>query len=80
MITTNDFKRVKNDYCGNPRYVLHFLSLGANYNEALKLSKAFGGCKYRGKDFGGGIVFQSYNLGVLSDSLNEALKKQQQQR
>lgn len=80
MITTNDFKRIKNDSCGNPRYVLHFLRLSVEYNEALFISRKLGGCKYRGKDFGGGIVFQCFNLGFLADSLNEILLKQQQQR
>lgn len=79
MITTLDFKRIKNDSFGNPRYLLHFLRLNTEYNEALKLSKKLGGCKYRGKDFGGGIVFQSYSLDELTSSLNEILLKQQKQ-
>lgn len=78
MLTTDDFKRIKNDFCGNPRYLLHFLRLNTEYKEALFLSKKLGGCKYRGKDFGGGIVFQTYSLRSLVDSLNEALKQQQQ--
>jgi hypothetical protein len=36
--------------------------------------RTLGGKKYRGKDFGGGIVFQSYNLQSLVNSINE-LKK-----
>ena len=54
--------RVNNDTNGNPRYVIHYLDLHNDYNEALKISRKFGGKVYRGKDFGGGIVFQSYNL------------------
>ena len=32
------------------------------FNAALKKARTVGGRKYRGKWFGGGIVFQSYNL------------------
>ena len=48
-----------------------FLELHNDYNEAIKIARSFGGQKYRAKWFGGGIVFQSYN--VLSD-LSKALK------
>ena len=54
--------RVDNDVNGNPRYVVHFLSLSDNYNEALSQARKIGGKKYRAKWFGGGIVFSSYNL------------------
>ena len=36
--------------------------------------RKLGGKKYRGKDFGGGIVFQSYNLHELANEINEANK------
>lgn len=54
--------RVNNDIYGNPRYVIHYLVLHNDYFEALKISRKFGGKAYRGSDFGGGIVFQSYSL------------------
>ena len=53
---------VNNDVNGNPRFVIHYLDLHDDYDEALKIGRKFGGKKYRGKDFGGGIVFQSYSL------------------
>ena len=72
------FTRIKNDINGNPRYVVHFLDI-LNDNEtkdfrfmekyelAVSKAKEFGGKVYRGKDFGGGIVFQSYDInGLLS--------------
>jgi hypothetical protein len=62
MITENSFKRVNNDVNGNPRYVFHFLELADDYNEALKIAKKIGGKKFHNKQFGGGIVIQSYNL------------------
>jgi hypothetical protein len=66
-------KRINNDVNGNPRYVVHFYDLltdieGLNltilqrYELALKKARKVGGKMYRGKDFGGGIVFQSYNI------------------
>ena len=69
---TIEFTRVNNDIYGNPRYVTHFFSLLkedeqtlSNYNLAVKRANKLGGKKYRGNDFGGGIVFQSYNLDDL---------------
>lgn len=62
MITENNFTRINNDTNGNPRYVFHFLELADNYSEALKIAKKIGGKKFHNKQFGGGIVIQSYNL------------------
>lgn len=66
---TIEFTRVNNDINGNPRYVCHFFELlndseknVSNYNLAVKRANKLGGKKYRGNDFGGGIVFQSYNI------------------
>jgi hypothetical protein len=76
-----EFKRITNDTNGNPRYVVHFLdllneqvqsenfTLDTKYNLALHLAKKVGGKIYRGKDFGGGIVFQSYNI---QETINKA--------
>ena len=83
MITSNDFTRVNNDANGNPRHVLHFLNLEIEkdynktlterYNEALAIAKKAGGRKFHNKQYGGGIVFQSYNLNNLSDELNNLI-------
>lgn len=62
MITENNFTRINNDTNGNPRYVFHFLELADNYSEALKIAKKIGGKKFHNKQYGGGIVIQSYNL------------------
>lgn len=76
--------RITNDVNGNPRYVTHYLNLlsddekhnrGLTIDEeyALAVSKArkIGGRKYHTKQFGGGIVFQSYNTNDLIKSINE---------
>jgi hypothetical protein len=65
-----EFKRINNDLNGNPRFVFHFLAFLGNeegyildrYKIAVKKAKKIGGKAYRGKDFGGGIVLQSYNI------------------
>tara|TARA_S200002703_G_scaffold131903_1_gene119568 strand:- start:2938 stop:3267 length:330 start_codon:yes stop_codon:yes gene_type:complete len=85
-----DTFRIENDINGNPRFVVHFLSLltesekeqisaetnalratypnqyftatSRMFDAALRKSRKIGGQKYRGKWFGGGIVFQSYCL------------------
>ena len=56
------FYRIDNDINGNPRYLIHYLYIASNFDEALKISRKIGGKKYRSKRFSGGIVFQSYNV------------------
>jgi hypothetical protein len=73
-------KRINNDINGNPRFVVHFLSLLneverqgldvlQSFDLSLKKARKVGGTKYRGKDFGGGIVFTSYNI---QETINKA--------
>ena len=51
-----------------------FQSISDKYIFAVNKMRKLGGKKYRGKDFGGGIVFQSYNLQDLANEINEANK------
>jgi hypothetical protein len=60
--TTIEFTRVNNDINGNPRYVCHFLNIADNYETAIKIAHQIGGRKFHNKQYGGGIVFQSYSL------------------
>ena len=39
-----------------------FQSVNDMYNEAISKAKKIGGKKYHNKQYGGGIVFQSYNI------------------
>jgi hypothetical protein len=66
-------KRINNDINGNPRDVVSFLDLltvsdiqgldiDQKFNLALQKARKVGGKIYRGKDFGGGIVIQSFNI------------------
>ena len=64
--------RIKNDSNGNPRYVVHFLDLNIKLAEYDHINKLYGFNKYRAKWFGGGVVFQSYNI---KDTLHYALNK-----
>ena len=57
-----EYIRINNDISGNPRYVIHFLNIADNYEEAIKIAKKIGGKKYRAKWYGGGIVISSYSL------------------
>jgi hypothetical protein len=68
-----NFTRVNNDVYGNPRYAIHFMDVlnteermaipfPKMYEYALKKAKKIGGKKFDNKQYGGGIVFQSYNL------------------
>ena len=57
------YHRLENDVNGNPRYLVHFLSLGIKPEDyGNEKFRDFGLKKYRGKWFGGGYVFQSYEL------------------
>lgn len=73
MLTIESFKKVNNDVNGNPRYVLHFLSLLSDYSEAVSLAKKFDGKQYKAKWYGGGIIFTTYSLKDLIDRINSAL-------
>lgn len=73
MITTDSFTRVNSDTNGNPRYVIHFLNLNNDYENALKTARKLGGRKFHNKQYGGGIVFQSYNNRILADQLNKLI-------
>lgn len=84
-----EWTRVNNDVNGNPRYVCHFLQLlkesekgnsldvaiPDKYQIALKRAKSIGGRKFHNKQYGGGIVFQSYNLKDTETQINELLNK-----
>lgn len=73
------FTRLKHDTNGNPRYVCHFVNLlkdgEKGYENALHNARSIGGKKFHNKQYGGGIVFQSYNLRELADSIQQIVKK-----
>ena len=85
-ITPNDFTRAKKlDVNGNPRYIIHFLHLNKDgdaaphdisgmYAAAVTRANKLGGKKYHNKQYGGGIIFQSYGLEGLCDDLNNAMR------
>jgi hypothetical protein len=81
-----EFTRKSNDVNGNPRYVCHFLaldkhgyesnlSISQRYALAVKIANSIGGRKYHTKNYGGGIVFQSYSLDSLVRDINSVTGK-----
>ena len=66
-----EFTRMNNDVNGNPRYVIHFLAIADDYRHAVNLARAIGGRKFHNKQYGGGIIFQSYNNDRLADEIAE---------
>ena len=94
--TKIEWTRVKSDVNGNPRYVCHFLSLNTQeelnktgkewiniptkYQIAVKRANKIGGRKFHNKQYGGGIVFQSYNLVDTERSIFELLEKESQNK
>ena len=78
-----EWTRIKNDPNGNPRYVCHFLNflskeeigsidLNDQYELALNRAHKLGGRKFHNKQYGGGIVFQSYNLDFTETRIKES--------
>jgi len=58
-----EWTRVNSDVNGNPRFVCHYLVFeGCTYEEAIRKANSIGGRKFHNKQYGGGLVFQSYNL------------------
>jgi len=49
--------------------VCHFLNFADNYARALFLANQIGGRKFHNKQYGGGIVFQSYNIKNLESQI-----------
>ena len=71
------FTRIKNDINGNPRHIIHFLDVEPpeladhyrdqytilqRYQMAVHSAKPWGGKAYRGRSYGGGIVFTAYDF------------------
>ncbi len=71
------FTRIKNDINGNPRHIIHFLDVEPpemadqyreqytilqRYQMAVHSAKPWGGKAYRGRSYGGGIVFSAYEF------------------
>lgn len=74
-----EFTRINNTANGNPRYVTHFLNIPIDgegltidekYSQAVKKANKIGGRRYHTKKYGGGIVFQSYNIEGLKEKIN----------
>jgi len=82
-----EYTRVNSDVNGNPRYVLHFLkcepyvwkdysiTLPERYARVVKLMNTIGGRKFHNKQYGGGIVFQSYNMEDTIDYIERAKRE-----
>jgi hypothetical protein len=82
-----EFTRVNNDVNGNPRYVVHWLDcepkawrdnafvshlwLTERYASVVKLMNKIGGRKFHNKQYGGGIVFQSYDINTTKKDIED---------
>lgn len=85
--TSDDLTPVNNDVNGNPRYVIHYTALitdldretcdiSERYQLAIaKAKKLFGGRKFHNRQYGGGIVFQSYSVDTELRLINELHNK-----
>ena len=82
----NDLTKSTNDVYGNPRVIVHFsslltdkeydkMSIEEGYNLAHKRALKLGGKTYRGKDYGGGFVFQCWSDTRLVREINDMMKQ-----
>jgi hypothetical protein len=87
-IIPENFTKISHDINGNPRYVIHFLNfitpeeykndnewgfLTSLYKLACKRANKWGGRKFSNRQYGGGIVFTSYNIRDTCDFLNRKM-------
>ena len=67
--------KINNDFNGNPRYLVSWMALGLDSYKPTKLTRKAGLSKYRGKQFSGGFVFQSYNIDETMKYILKTLKR-----
>lgn len=82
QITQDSFDRVRSDSNGNPRYAIHYtnfclleseeVSICADYANVVHIAKSVmpGSRKFHNRQYGGGIVIQSYNIHDEVDRVN----------
>jgi len=86
------FTRIKNDVNGNPRHIIHFTdceppeltdqyradyTILQRYSMAVQSARPWGGKAYRGRAYGGGIVFTAYDFelaGIIERIRNDRRK------
>ena len=66
---------IENGYHDGEKYIPGTLGFSDSYNVAVKRANKIGGRKFHNKQYGGGIVFQSYNIEDLARRIKE-LKEQ----
>lgn len=57
---------------------LYISTVSNCYDFALRRAKKIGGKKFNNKQYGGGIVFQSYNIEETEKEIKQLLKKDKQ--
>lgn len=62
LLTEHEKKESYDDPCNR---------INSLYDIAIKRAKKIGGRKYHCKKYGGGIIFQSYNLNETIESINK---------
>lgn len=72
-LLTREEKGFYND--GTKEYFEPKLSLSERYTVAIKRANKIGGRKFHNKQYGGGIVFQSYNIAATEKAIKELLAK-----
>ena len=88
-MTKYDWTRVDNDSNGNPRYVVHFIqvipetmtddgsinAISQRFERVVKLMNKIGGKRFSNKQYGGGIVFQSYSLPETEEAIDRIIRE-----
>lgn len=72
-VVNNDGSRMSAwDVC---KYIYNETPTARQYRKALERAHQIGGRKYHTKQYGGGIVFQSYSLPELTEAIRKVLAK-----
>lgn len=73
FIKNGDREQIQNDFAAslsrNP-----FLFTGFEYDLAMERARTIGGRKFHNKQYGGGIVFQSYNIADTERQILELME------
>lgn len=73
FLSDQEITQIKEKVMRENATMVNYFSVNECFKAALKKAKTIGGKKYRGSDFEGGIVFQSYNIQETIKNINNLL-------
>ena len=74
LVTDKDEQEIKNDFAASLAQK-PFKLLDFKYELALQRARKIGGKKFHNKQYGGGVVFQSYNIEDTERRIKEVMQQ-----